>query len=60
MTELVNIALITLRTHLRYQPVGFNLFPEKFTMPELQKLYETILDRKLVSGVNFQRKMLLY
>jgi hypothetical protein len=31
--------------------------PKKFTMPELQKLYETILDRKL-DRRNFQRKML--
>ncbi|MCB0624412.1 MAG: NUDIX hydrolase, partial [Saprospiraceae bacterium] len=37
--------------------VGFNLLPEKFTMGELQQLYETILDKELVRS-NFQRKML--
>jgi 8-oxo-dGTP diphosphatase len=56
---IVEQALITLRIHLRYQPVGYNLLPEKFTMPELQKLYETILDQKL-DRRNFQRKMLSY
>ena len=57
--EIVNKALVTLRTHLRYQPVGYNLLQDKFTMPELQKLYETILDQKL-DRRNFQRKMLSY
>jgi hypothetical protein len=37
--------------------VGYNLLPDKFTMPELQRLYETILDRQL-DRRNFQRKML--
>lgn len=52
-------ALETLRLQLRYQPIGFNLLPEKFTMPELQKLYETILGREL-DRRNFQRKILSY
>lgn len=50
-------ALATLRMQLNYQPVGVNLLPEKFTMPELQKLYETILDKKM-DRRNFQRKIL--
>lgn len=50
-------ALATLRMQLNYQPIGYNLLPEKFTMPELQRLYETILDKKL-DRRNFQRKML--
>ncbi|MBL7727134.1 MAG: NUDIX hydrolase [Dinghuibacter sp.] len=55
--EILNKALATLRTQLNYQPIGYNLLPEKFTMPELQKLYETILDKKL-DRRNFQRKIL--
>lgn len=55
--EILDRALLTLRTQLMYQPVGYNLLPEKFTMPELQKLYETILDKKL-DRRNFQRKIL--
>ncbi len=50
-------ALETLRTQLAYLPIGRNLLPKKFTMPELQKLYETILDQKL-DRRNFQRKMI--
>lgn len=49
-------ALEHLRMQLNYHPVGYNLLPEKFTMPELQKLYETILDRTL-DRRNFQRKI---
>ena len=52
-------ALQALRMQLNYQPIGYNLLPEKFTMPELQKLYETILDKKL-DRRNFQRKILNY
>lgn len=52
-------ALVTLRKQLNYKPIGFNLLPEKFTMPELQKLYEIILGKKLNRG-NFFRKMLRY
>jgi ADP-ribose pyrophosphatase YjhB (NUDIX family) len=52
-------AVATVRAHLNYEPIGYNLLPEKFTMPELQKLYETILDQTL-DRRNFQRKMLSY
>lgn len=52
-------ALLTLRKQLNYKPIGLNLLPEKFTMPELQKLYEIILGKKLNRG-NFFRKMLRY
>jgi|SRR5690606_7516023 len=55
--EIVRRAWESLRIHLNYYPVGYNLLPEKFTMPELQKLYETILDRPL-DRRNFQRKIL--
>jgi ADP-ribose pyrophosphatase YjhB (NUDIX family) len=52
-------ALNTLRVQISYQPIGFNLLPEKFTMPELQKLYETILGKTL-DRRNFQRRMLSF
>lgn len=52
-------ALVTLRKQLNYKPIGYNLLPEKFTMPELQKLYEIILNKKLNRG-NFYRKILRY
>ena len=52
-------ALLTLREQLNNHPIGYNLLPEKFTMQELQKLYEIILGKKLNRG-NFYRKILRY
>lgn len=46
-----------LRKNLDYSIVGSNLLPEKFTMKQLQTLYETILDDKFRRN-NFQRKIL--
>jgi ADP-ribose pyrophosphatase YjhB (NUDIX family) len=57
--RILNKALEVLRLQLNYQPIGYNLLPEKFTMPELQKLYETILNHPL-DRRNFQRKILSY
>ncbi len=55
--DILNKALEDLQLQLNYHPVGYNLLPEKFTMPEIQKLYETILDKKL-DRRNFQRKII--
>lgn len=52
-------ALNTLREQLSYKPIGYNLMPDTFTMPELQSLYETILGQKLNRG-NFYRKIMRY
>lgn len=49
----------TLKRQLNYQPIGLNLLPPRFTMPELQALYETILGKTL-DRRNFQRKMMGY
>lgn len=57
--KILDKALVTLRLQMHYQPIGYNLLPEKFTMPELQKLYETLLNTKL-DRRNFQRKMIAY
>ncbi|MDV2447622.1 NUDIX hydrolase [Elizabethkingia anophelis] len=54
--KIIEKALYTLRTEISYQPIGYNLLPEKFTLPELQKLYEVILGRNLNRG-NFYRKI---
>jgi 8-oxo-dGTP diphosphatase len=40
----------------KYQPLGFELLPEKFTLGQLQKLYEAILNTELDKR-NFRRKM---
>jgi hypothetical protein len=55
--EMVERALMVLRVRLRHRPIGLNLFPDSFTLPELQRLYETILGRTL-DRRNFQKKML--
>lgn len=56
---IIDKALMTLREQVNNHPIGYNLLPEKFTMPELQKLYEIILGKKLNRG-NFYRKILRY
>lgn len=56
---IINKALRTLRLQLNQQPIGLKLLPKKFTMPQLQKLYETILGHEL-DRRNFQRKILSY
>jgi ADP-ribose pyrophosphatase YjhB (NUDIX family) len=40
-------AIARLQRRARSKPIGFELLPEKFTMKQLQKLYEAILDKKL-------------
>jgi 8-oxo-dGTP diphosphatase len=48
-----------LRRRLSYQPIAFELLPEKFTLTQLQLLYEAILNKKLDKR-NFRKKMLSY
>jgi 8-oxo-dGTP diphosphatase len=55
--QIVEKALLTLRANLDEKLIGFNLLPQDFTMGDLQNLYETILDKKLLRPA-FQRKML--
>lgn len=55
--RMINEGLIHLRKNLDTQLVAYNLLPEKFTMMELQQLYETVLGEKFRRN-NFQRKML--
>jgi 8-oxo-dGTP diphosphatase len=51
-------ALERLRNKLEYTTVGFQLVPEKFTLGELQAVYEAILGRQLDKR-NFRRKIAL-
>ncbi|AOW20134.1 NUDIX hydrolase [Urechidicola croceus] len=55
--KMVIDALNKLRRKARYQPIGFELLPEKFTIPQLQSLYEAIYQRKFDSR-NFRKKVL--
>jgi hypothetical protein len=45
-------------THkVQHEPIGFNLLPPKFTLLQLQELYEAILNQKLDKS-NFRRKFI--
>jgi len=55
--KIVDKAIDTLRENLDRKLVGMNLLPEKFTMKELQQVYEAILGKKL-RRTSFQREML--
>jgi 8-oxo-dGTP diphosphatase len=55
---ILEYAFERLRNKLEYTTVGFQLLPEKFTLTELQKVYEAILEKELDKR-NFRRKMAL-
>lgn len=55
--EIVDKALATVRQQLYHEPIVANLLPEKFTVPEIHNLYQTILDKKLDQR-NFLRKLM--
>jgi 8-oxo-dGTP diphosphatase len=55
--HIVHVARERIRGKVRYQPIGFELLPEKFSLTDLQKLYETILDTELDKR-NFRKKLL--
>jgi 8-oxo-dGTP diphosphatase len=55
--EILQTALQRLQGKIRYQPIGFELLPEKFTLSRIQHLYEIILEKKLDKR-NFRRKLL--
>jgi 8-oxo-dGTP diphosphatase len=54
---MVNRALSDLQHQIKVKPVGFELLPEKFTLVQLQDLYEAIYRRK-VDKRNFRKKIL--
>ena len=41
--EILATALARLKGKVRYQPIGFELLPPKFTLSQLQHLYEAVL-----------------
>ncbi|WP_152285626.1 NUDIX hydrolase [Flavicella marina] len=55
--QLVSDALVQLRLKASYQPIGFELLPEKFTIPSLQRLYESIYQKKF-DDRNFRKKII--
>ncbi|MFT3979002.1 MAG: NUDIX domain-containing protein [Ferruginibacter sp.] len=56
-TDIFSVALQRLKAKILYQPVGFELLDQEFTMTELHELYECILGVSL-DRRNFRRKIL--
>jgi 8-oxo-dGTP diphosphatase len=54
--QILRVACKRLREDIFFEPVGFELLPETFTLPQLQNLYEAILDFKF-DRRNFANKM---
>ncbi|UJH67828.1 NrtR DNA-binding winged helix domain-containing protein [Allomuricauda sp. SCSIO 65647] len=55
--QMINDALDMLKEKAKKQPVGFELLPKKFTLPQLQRLYELIYQKEIDSR-NFRKKVL--
>ena len=55
--EIIFAALTHLRETVQYHPAGFHLLPERFTLTELQTMYEVIMGEKLDIR-NFRKKIL--
>lgn len=58
-TKIFDTALTRLKGKVRYQPIGFELLPEKFTLSQLQHVYELVLERDLDKR-NFRKKVLSF
>jgi len=56
-TDILAAALARLKGKVRYQPIGFELLPLKFTLSDLQHLYEAVLGADLDKR-NFRKKVL--
>ena len=55
--RILEVAHERLRSKVRYQPIGFELLPAKFTLRQLQHLYEIVLGTELDKR-NFRKKIL--
>lgn len=55
--RILKVAHQRIQGKVRYEPIGFELLPKKFTLTQLQTLYEIILDRDLDKR-NFRKKIL--
>lgn len=55
--DIINAAMERIRRDIHFEPIGFDLLDDEFTIPDLQRLYEIILGVKF-DRRNFQRKIL--
>ena len=56
-TEIIKIAILRLRTKIKYQPIGFELLEKKFPFSDLEHLYSTLLGRP-IDRRNFKKKVM--
>ena len=54
--ELLIYAIERLKNKVEYTTIAFNLMPERFTLTQLQQVYEILLDKPLLKA-NFRRKI---
>jgi 8-oxo-dGTP diphosphatase len=55
--RIFDTALARLRGKVRYQPIGFELLPKKFTLTQMQRLYEVVLGME-IDKRNFRKRVL--
>jgi 8-oxo-dGTP diphosphatase len=55
----LRVALTRLHAKVRYQPIGFELLPEKFTPSQLQHVHEAVLETQ-PDKRNFRKKILSF
>jgi len=54
--KIIQIALDRIKNKIEYTNIAFQLLPEKFTLAELQQIYETILETS-IDKRNFRKKI---
>ncbi|MEC8220911.1 MAG: NUDIX domain-containing protein [Nanoarchaeota archaeon] len=54
--KIISLAIERIKNKIEYSNIAFQLLPEKFTLAELQKVYEIILEKKLDKR-NFRKKI---
>lgn len=57
--QIFDKGLEKIKRRIKHQPIAFELLPEKFTLTQLQNVYELILGKKLDKR-NFRKKMLSF
>lgn len=56
--QMIDTAIERLKNKIEYTPIAFTLLPQYFTLTELQRVYEVILNKPLLKS-NFRRKIAL-
>jgi len=57
--KILGIAIERLRAKVRYQPIGFELLDKRFPFSDLEKLYDSLLDKE-INRRNFSKKILSF